>query len=460
MSFSILIVDDELDIQSSLSFALKDEGYEVLTATLPAEAEEILKTHTIDMALFDVWFPQGDGIDLLKHTREKYPHISVVMMSGHGNIELALKAIRMGAYDFLEKPLELEKLLVVLRNATESLRLRDENKRLLSQIIGDAHFDFQSNSMKSLEETIKRAAESSSHVLIHGHSGSGKELVARRLHSLSNRKDHAFVPVNCAAIPEGLLESELFGYEKGAVPGAVTRGIGRFEQAEGGTLFLDEIGELSLAAQGKLLRVLEQRTYERVGGRTLLKTSARILAATNRDLNEEIKAGRFREDLYFRLKVLSINVPSLKERIDDMPLLVQQLSVKIATDLARPLPTFSTELVSWMQHYDWPGNVRELRNLIERMIIMSPDRTTLGLADLPEELQALSIDYSPKNDFQVKDTNEPLRELRARFEMSIISQRMEKMLGNVKKTAESLGIERTHLHRKLKQYGIKFGGDA
>jgi len=455
MAKTVLIVDDELDIQSSLAFALKDEGYEVFTATLPREAELILSSQSIDIALFDVWFPEGDGIELLKSTRVRYPSSVVVMMSGHGNIELALKAIRLGAYDFLEKPLELEKVLLVLRNASDAQNLRDQNRRLSHELIGSQDFIGQSPSVHSLKTSIERAAAPSSHVLILGENGTGKELVSQLLHRQSPRSDEPFIAINCAAIPEHLIESELFGHEKGAFTGATSRHIGRFEQAGKGTLFLDEIGELSTSAQGKFLRVIEERKFERLGGRSTVKCEARILAATNRDLQSDVKAGRFREDLYFRLKVLSITVPPLRDRREDIVLLCNHFLKLLSFEYRRSLPEVSAELLSWFESYDWPGNVRELKNLLERMLIMNPETQKFTLATLPDEMQSLSLQSIPALDMQIpKSTELSLRDLRAQFEKRVIEERLESFNGNVTRAAESLGIERAHLHRKLKAYGL------
>lgn len=453
---TVLIVDDEIDIQSSLSFALKDEKYDVLTASSPKEAEALMAQHNVDVGLFDVWFPEGDGIDLLKFSREKFPQAAIVMMSGHGNIELALKSIRLGAYDFLEKPLELEKVLVILRNATETQSLRRENTRLSEQLVGRHQLIGKSQTLQNLKTAILRVAQAPSAVLVVGENGSGKELVARQLHQLGPRKDKAFVAVNCAAIPEGLIESELFGHEKGAFTGAHARHVGRFEQAGEGTLFLDEISELTLNAQGKLLRVLEDKTFERVGGRQALHSQARIVAATNKDIPELIKKGAFREDLYYRLNVVTLQVPSLRDRKEDLPLLVQHFLELLSKDYARDLPELRPELRQWIEAYDWPGNVRELRNLVERMLIMAPeDMTTLGLADLPEELQSVAVANMGTQTFaHLEDVQGTLRDLRAQFEKTILERRLEKLGGNVTRAAESLGIERAHLHRKMKQYGI------
>lgn len=454
MAKTLLIVDDELDIQSSLAFALKDEGFEVFTASSPQEAEVILSQNTIDLGLFDVWFPVGDGIELLKLTRIKYPQASVVMMSGHGNIELALKAIRLGAFDFLEKPLELEKVLVVLRNASEIGALRKENRRLTARSTAGAEFLGDSSSIAHLRDQIQKAAVANSHVLIRGENGVGKELVAHLLHQLSPRTDKPFMPVNCAAIPEPLFESELFGHEKGAFTGAVSRAVGRFEQAGNGTLFLDEIGELSLSAQGKLLRVLEDRKFDRVGGRAPIKCDARVIVATNRDLAAEIKAGRFREDLYFRLNVLSITVPPLRDRLDDLPDLIAHFMKFYCAESGRSQVKITPDLLEWMKHYEWPGNVRELRNLIERLLIMNPEKQEFSQNDLPEELQSSIPVAIPLDPIVMGENSGSLRNLRARFEKQILEQRLIKFQGNVTKAAESLGIERAHMHRKIKQYDI------
>ncbi len=458
MSKTVLIVDDELDIQSSLAFALKDEGYEVLTATSPAEAEKKLAERPIDLTLYDVWFPEGDGLDLLKVTRQQYPRTTVIMMSGHGNIELALKAIRDGAYDFMEKPLELEKVLVTLRNASEAQTLREQNKILKAEVRSKSELIGVGRAMQNLRTQIERAANAQSHVIVYGENGSGKELVARQLHELSSRADKPYVAVNCAAIPESLFESELFGHEKGSFTGATQRQTGRIEMAGGGVLFLDEISELSLNSQAKLLRVLEERSFERVGGRTTLKVEARVVVATNKELSQLIKENKFREDLFFRLNVLAITVPPLRERDDDIGALVEHFLRKIAEENGRAVPRFDVELLKKLETYDWPGNVRELRNLIERMMIMSPEKSLFTVSDIPEEL-GLDFGLNPPPKLEnFRDPSGTLRVLRAQFERTLLEQRIEKMGGSITKAAESLGIERAHLHRKLKAYGLSREG--
>ncbi|MEO5667223.1 MAG: sigma-54 dependent transcriptional regulator, partial [Bdellovibrionota bacterium] len=347
----VLIVDDELDIQSSLSFALKDEGYEVRTASSPREALEILNQETFHVALYDVWFPEGDGMDLLKESLENFSAMSIIMMSGHGNIELALKSIRMGAYDFLEKPLELEKVLVLLRNACQTSILKFENKSLLRQLYGDIDLVAISRPMKHLKEQIDKVAPTPSHVLLLGQSGVGKTLAARYLHNKGDRSQHPFVTVHCAALPEDAWEKELFGYDD--VPG-------RLELAAGGTLYLNSVGELPPAAQARLFRVFEEKRFERKGRPQAIPLDVRVVASSSTHLAEQVANGSFREDLYFQLKVVALEVPPLSDRKDDIDQLAKSFLKNVMREHGRTIPTIDAELLSWMKHYDWPGNVREL----------------------------------------------------------------------------------------------------
>jgi two-component system nitrogen regulation response regulator NtrX len=447
----VLIVDDELDIQSSLSFALKDEGYEVRAASSPREALEILRKESFHVALYDVWFPEGDGMDLLKESLEKFSAMSIIMMSGHGNIELALKSIRMGAYDFLEKPLELEKVLVLLRNACQTSILKFENKSLLKQLYGDITLVAESRAMQNLKAQIEKVAPTPSHVLLQGPSGVGKTLAARYLHNKSDRSQHPFVTVHCAALPEDEWEKELFGYDD--VPG-------RLEQASGGTLYLNSVGELSASAQARFFRVLEEKRFERKGRPQSIPLDVRVVASASPNLAERVSTGAFREDLYFQLKVVALEVPALSERKDDIEQLAKNFLKNVSRDHGRPMPELEPELLQWMKHYDWPGNVRELKNLLERCLILSaPQQKTLGLKDLPEDLGAISAHADSQVAELVGHLEEaalegPLRALRARFESHVIERRLDQCGGNVTKAAESLGIERAHLHRKLKHYGI------
>ena len=447
----VLIVDDELDIQSSLSFALKDEGYEVRTASSPQEALEILERESFHVALYDVWFPEGDGMDLLKESLEKFSAMSIIMMSGHGNIELALKSIRMGAYDFLEKPLELEKVLVLLRNACQTSILKFENKSLLRQLYGDIDFVALSRSMQQLKAQIDKVAPTPSHVLLLGQSGVGKTLAARYLHNKSDRSQHPFVTVHCAALPDDAWEKELFGYDD--VPG-------RLELAAGGTLYLNSVGELSMSAQARLFRVFEEKRFERKGRPQSVPLDVRVVASSSSQLADQVSSGAFREDLYFQLKVVALEVPPLSERKDDLDQLARSFLTNVSREHGRSTPTIEPELAAWMKHYDWPGNVRELKNLLERCLILSsPQQKTLGLADLPEDLGALAqslvgVDDPLTGELEDAALEGPLRQLRARFESHVLKRRLEQCGGNVTKAAESLGIERAHLHRKLKAYGL------
>jgi two-component system, NtrC family, nitrogen regulation response regulator NtrX len=446
----VLIVDDELDIQSSLSFALKDEGYEVRTASSPMEALEVLEQESFHVSLYDVWFPEGDGMELLKQSLEMFPAMSIIMMSGHGNIELALKSIRMGAYDFLEKPLELEKVLVLLRNACQTSLLKFENKALLNQLYGDLNLIALSRPMQHLKSQIEKVAPTPSHVLLSGESGVGKTLAARFLHGNSDRSQHPFVAVHCAALPEDAWEKELFGY--GDLPG-------RLELAAGGTLYLNSVGELPAAAQARLFRVLEEKRFERKGRSQSLPLDVRLVASSSTQLSDRVAQGSFREDLYFQLKVVALDVPALRDRKEDVDELAQSFLQNVSKDHGRPAPQLSPEFLQWMRHYDWPGNVREMKNLLERCLILSsPQQKTLGLGDLPEDLATSSglvhTDDTLVEGLKEIDLSGPLRELRARFESSVLRQRLDQHGGNVTKAAESLGIERAHLHRKLKQYGL------
>lgn len=447
----VLIVDDELDIQSSLSFALKDEGYEVRTASSPKEALEVLERESFHVALYDVWFPEGDGMDLLKESLDKFSAMSIIMMSGHGNIELALKSIRMGAYDFLEKPLELEKVLVLLRNACQTSLLKFENKALLKQLYGDINIVALSRSMQHLKTQIDKVAPTPSHVLLSGQSGVGKTLAARYLHHKGDRSQHPFVTVHCAALPEDAWEKELFGYDE--VPG-------RLELASGGTLYLNSVGELPANAQARLFRVFEEKRFERKGRPQSISLDVRVVASSSTHLAEQVAAGKFREDLYFQLKVVALEVPPLADRKEDIDELAKGFLRNVSREHGRPTPDLDPELLQWMKNYDWPGNVRELKNLLERCLILSgPQQKTLGLGDLPEDLGAftgtgLGDDGALAGGLEDTALEGPLRQLRARFESHVLKRRLEQCGGNVTKAAESLGIERAHLHRKLKSYGL------
>jgi two-component system, NtrC family, nitrogen regulation response regulator NtrX len=400
--------------------------------------------------VLDVWLPGMDGLATLARLRERQVDAQVVLISGHGNIESAVRAIKMGAFDFVEKPLSLEKTVLVIRNALRQRRLEAENRDLRARVDRTQTMVGESYSMGQLREQVAMAAPTNGRVLIYGENGTGKELVARTIHALSRRRAAQFVEVNCAAIPEELIESELFGHVRGAFTGAVADRRGKFEVADGGTIFLDEIGDMSLKTQAKVLRVLQEQTMDAVGGTTRIKVDARVLAATNKDLLAEIRAGRFREDLYFRLNVIPIFVPPLRERQEDIPLLADHFMAEFAREYGRRVKSFERGAVKILQHYSWPGNVRELRNVIERLMIMVPGET-ISAADLN------FLDSSGLSRPQTADVpaeRQTLHEARDQFERALILRTLAEQQGNMSRTAEVLGVERSNLYRKMKAFGI------
>ena len=437
---SILIVDDEANIRASLERALGREGYHVDTAPTLAEGRDRAR-EAYDAVLLDVWFPDGNGLDLLAELRGQSPDTIVIMMSGHATVDAAVRATRLGAYDFLEKPVSLERLLVLLRNAAATRVLRAENERLQQAwavpIIGE------SAAVRVLLHEIEVAGASGARILIQGENGTGKELVARALHAAGPRRERPFVAVNCAAIPEELIESELFGHERGAFTGATQSRMGRFEEAHDGTLFLDEVGDLSLRAQTKLLRVLEEGELLRVGGNRVIRVDVRVIAATNRDLAEAIRRGAFREDLYFRLAVIPLTVPPLRDRREDIPLLVEHFTRRLAAETGGRRSTLGAAALDAMRGYDFPGNIRELRNLIERLVIMAP-----GPEIGPERVRAAL----PRR-ADADDTARRLSDSVRAFERAQIDAALAAEGGNMTRTAERLGLERSHLYKKMKRLG-------
>src|SRR5437899_9365338 len=372
MKPTILIVDDEPGVRTALSGVLRDEGYAVDAVSSGEECLERLTRGAVDLIILDVWLPGMDGLATLARLRERQIDAQVVLICGHGNIESAVRAIKMGAFDFVEKPLSLDKTVLVIRNALHQRRLEAENRALRARVDRHQTMVGESYAMRQLREQVAMAAPTNGRVLIYGENGTGKELVARAIHAMSRRRTGTFVEVNCAAIPEELIESELFGHVRGAFTGAVAARRGEFEAADGGTIFLDEIGDMSLKTQAKVLRVLQEQTMEAVGGAARIKVDARVLAATNKDLQAEIRAGRFREDLYFRLSVIPIFVPPLRDRQEDIPLLADHFMLEFAREYGRRIKTFEAGATVALQRYAWPGNVRELRNVIERLMIMVP----------------------------------------------------------------------------------------
>ncbi|NOX21359.1 MAG: sigma-54-dependent Fis family transcriptional regulator, partial [Nitrospirae bacterium] len=372
MQYTVLVVDDEEGIRESLKDILEDEGYEVITASNAEEALKAVNDNAPDLVYLDIWLPDRDGIEVLEEIKGRERTMPVVMISGHGSIELAVKATKLGAYDFLEKPLSLDRVLLTAQRAIERGNLEKNYNILKSKLSDRYQLVGQSEAIKRLKEEIEMVSKTNSRVLITGESGTGKELVARLIHELSPRNTQPFVEVNCAAIPQELIESELFGHEKGSFTGAYERKKGKFELADRGTLFLDEIGDMSLLTQAKVLRVLETQEFQRVGGSKNIKVDVRIIAATNKNLPEEVKKGNFREDLYFRLNVIPIHIPPLRERKEDIPLLVEHFLKTISAEYGRPKKEIKEEALQILMEHDWPGNVRELKNAVERLIIMTP----------------------------------------------------------------------------------------
>jgi len=454
MDEKILVVDDEDSIRASLAGILEDEGFRVMHANDGITALDVLRRELPDLVLLDIWMPRVDGIETLRKIKELYPSLSVIMMSGHGTIETAVKSTKMGAYDFIEKPLSLEKLLVCVRNALGMIRLKDENDSLRALAFGERQMIGTSPAMAKLKEQILLVAPSNASVLITGENGTGKELVARSIHFHSPRKDRPFVEVNCAAIPEELIESELFGHEKGAFTGAVSQKKGKFDLADNGTLFLDEIGDMSLKTQAKILRILQERKFERVGGTRTIEVDVRIIAATNKVLEEEIRAGSFREDLFYRLNVVPFTVPPLRERQQDIPPLVEHFLDMFCRREGVVYKVVTPEAMASLTGYAWPGNVRELKNVMERLAIMTPG-TTVDINHLPDSIVSGELQReggAGRLDCVLELGT--LREAREEFEKEFILQKLEEHNWNISKTAEAIELERSNLYRKLKTYGI------
>jgi two-component system, NtrC family, nitrogen regulation response regulator NtrX len=443
----ILIVDDERAIQKALRGVLEDEGYRVTAVGTGADTLKAVADELPDLVFLDIFMGHMDGLETLAELKRLRPEATVVMISGHGTIETAVKATRLGAYDFIEKPLSLEKTLITMSRALEHGRLERENAALRARLEERAEIIGESDVMRRLREHIATAAPSTGRVLIHGENGSGKELVARAIHALSARREAPFVEVNCAAIPEELIESELFGHERGAFTGALARRRGKFETADSGTVFLDEIGDMSLKTQAKVLRALEEQAFERVGGRETLKVDVRVIAASNRDLPSLIAQGAFREDLFYRLNVIPIEVPPLRARKEDVPALVEHFIRVFCAENGKRLKTVAPAALTWFMTYEWPGNVRELRNMVERLVIMVAG-DTIGPDDLPPPLRPKSEPALAPSD------GKPLKEARDNFERAYILAELRAQDWNMTRTAERLGIERSHLYRKIRAYGI------
>jgi two-component system, NtrC family, nitrogen regulation response regulator NtrX len=452
MKKRILVVDDEESIRKSLLGALTDEGYEVFDAEDGKKALELAETTRPHLVLLDIWMPQMDGMEVLKRLKKDFPESAVIMISGHGTIETAVKAAKLGAYDFIEKPLSLEKITLTIDHALREKSLESEVSLYRARFDVSTTIVGESPAITKLKEEIKMAAPSDSYVLISGENGTGKELVARALFAMSKRSDGPFVEVNCAAIPEELIESELFGYEKGAFTGADAKKLGKFDSADGGTIFLDEIGDMSLKTQAKILRILQEGTFDRVGGTKTITVDARVIAATNQNLTKKIEEGAFREDLYFRLHVLPLTVPPLRERTGDIGLLVDYFINEFSKGEVRRKKTMDSRALDILAGYHWPGNVRELKNLVERLTIMTRD-SVIGPDDIPDYIRGKAESGTDESLF----TGGDIKEARDRFERIFIERKLRENDFNVSQTAKILNMERSHLHKKIKAYRIGMG---
>jgi two-component system nitrogen regulation response regulator NtrX len=446
---SILVVDDERNVRATLKGVLEDEGYGVRTVSSGEEAVKAATRTPPDLILLDIWLPGIDGLEVLEKLSETGSDAVVVMISGHGSVETAVRSTKLGAFDFIEKPLSLDRVLLVVANGIKQKTLQDENRRLRAEVHERWDMVGESDAIAALRDQIRRAAPTNGRVLIFGENGTGKELVARRIHALSQRAAESFVEINCAAIPDELIESELFGHVEGAFTGAVSDKRGKFELADRGTLFLDEIGDMSMRTQSKVLRALQEQTFQPVGSTEDHTVDVRVIAATNKDLQEEINQGRFREDLYYRINVVPFQVPPLRERRDDVPLLAEYFLREAAAEYGVNPKHLTEEAIARLTAYHWPGNVRQLKNVCERLMIMVGGET-IHESDLDPTLDALG-------DTDERDSRGDLalREARDLFERRFILTKLREHDGNVKRTAKALNIERSHLYRKMKAYGIE-----
>lgn len=447
MSNSVLVVDDEEGIRRALTGVLEDEGLWVETVASGEECLEAFERRVFSCVLLDVWLPGIDGIETLTRLKAAYPEATVIMISGHANIDTAVRATRLGALDFIEKPLQIERTVLAIRNALRQRQLEVDNRRLRDQIDDNSVMIGESVPMRALRQQIKVAAPTNGRILIYGESGTGKELVARSIHRESTRASMPFVELNCAAIPEELIESELFGHSKGAFTGATQAKRGKFEQADGGTLLLDEVGDMSLKVQSKVLRVLEEQRFEPVGSNSPVTVDVRIIAATNKRLDEEMERGSFRADLFYRLNVIPFEISPLRERREDIPLLVDHFNRKYSADYKRPPKEFSDEALDVLRNLEWPGNVRELRNTVERVVIMS-SKSRVDADDLPPPGSSDGLSASTRQNFA------SYRAGREAYERNYILRKLAECEGNVTRTAEAMGIDRSHLYRRMKALGI------
>lgn len=450
MQKTILIVDDEEMIRQSLEGILVDEGYDVLTAASGEEALKMVEDELPNLVLLDIWLPGMDGLETLKAIKSEYPSVCVVMMSGHGTIETAVKATKLGAFDFIEKPLSLEKVILAVDHALDMIRLEEENKLLKQKLSQEYELTGSSTSILELKEVIGLVAPTNAWILIMGENGTGKELVARSIHRQSKRVYKPLVEVNCAAIPEDLIESELFGHEKGAFTGATAKKRGKFDLAHEGTIFLDEVADMSLKAQAKILRILQEKKFERVGGTKLIATDVRVLAATNKNLEKEMEEGRFRQDLYYRLNVIPLHISPLRERKEDIPPLVSRFLRELAIKEGEQEKSITEDALTVLMEHNWPGNVRELKNIIERLFIMTPSNV-ISASDIPP----LFKEYEQDQQEVTGIFSDSFKTAKVNFEKHYIEKKLREYEGNISKTAEAIGLERSNLHRKIRSYGLE-----
>ncbi|HPG71275.1 MAG TPA: sigma-54 dependent transcriptional regulator [Syntrophales bacterium] len=447
---TILVVDDEESICQSLRGILSDEGYEVRTAGSGEDALKAIEEDVPDLVLLDIWLPGMDGLEALKIIKAETPQVPVIMMSGHGTIETAVKATKLGAFDFIEKPISLEKVVLLVNHALALVRLEEENRILKQKVTSAYELIGRSRTILELKEMIRIVAPTNAWILIMGENGTGKELVARSIHYQSKRARRPFIEVNCAAIPEELIESELFGHEKGSFTGAAAKKRGKFELAHEGTLFLDEVADMSLKAQAKILRILQEKKFERVGGNKFIDTDVRVLAATNKDLEKEMEAERFRQDLYYRLNVIPLTIAPLRDRKEDIPILAAQFVNDFCVKEGVEPKAISDDAIEVFMEHSWPGNVRELKNIMERLVIM-----TQGAEITADDIPPLSKEVQTGEAMDTIFTYNSFRKAKMEFEKKFIMKKLQENEGNISKTADSIGLERSNLHRKIKTHSLE-----
>jgi two-component system nitrogen regulation response regulator NtrX len=453
MNHTILIIDDEKDIRTALAGILEDEGYQVLSAETGSEGIECARQELPDLILLDIWMPGMDGLETLAHLKKQLPQVTVIMISGHGTIETAVRATKLGAFDFIEKPLSLEKVLISVANALRMQELKVENAELKRSVSVEAQLVGESPEIIAVREHILRVAPTKASVLISGENGSGKELAACSIHCHSSRRERSFITIHCSAIPEELIESELFGHEKGAFIGATSHKKGRFDQADGGTLFLDEIAELPLKTQMKILRFIQDGTFERVGGHRPQAADVRIIAATSKSLDHDMAAGKFSADLFYQLSTIAFRIPALRERTDDIEELVKYYVSRFLQREGGEAKTFLPEALLKLRHYSWPGNLRELKNVVERLLIVVPG-PVISSEDIPHVFNDAAAGTAPVAGLGGALSRSALRDAREDFEREFIMHKLEENDWNISRTAELIELERSNLHRKIKSYGI------